>query len=194
MLIHGFPELFGLYQWWSDTYRYTGIGQVSRPSCPRQGGLSKRFLEHLFASLRLSSSEGGTFRYRLARRTWLSSCFFLVIAAGPELQIRAMEAFDIRAHRPSSNCAPKSFYGLPSQKDCGHQECCEIPIVGLTLPGPSLYMTTTVLGFNRQAYCTVVKRYLNLSHELFFQGCIQVVATKNDGCIWAVRSYQYLCT
>ena len=116
VLIQGCPELFGLYQWWSDTYRYTGIGQVSRPSCPRQGGLSKRFLEHLFASLRPSSSEGGKFRYRLARRTSLSSCFFLVIAAGPELQIRAMEAFDIRAHGPSSNCAPKSFYGLSAAK------------------------------------------------------------------------------
>ena len=85
---------------------------------------------------------------------------------------------------------------LSSQNDYGHQERCETPIVGLTLPSPSLYMTTTVLGFKRQADCTMVKRYLNLicPVEVFLQGCIQVVATENVGCIWAVRSYHYLYT
>ena len=101
--IDGCPDLFGLYQWWTENTRYTGIGQLQRPSLANQGGLSKRFMEHLFATVRPTSSEGSKLRYRLARKVSPESSFFLIVAVGAESRIRALETFDIRAHGPRSN-------------------------------------------------------------------------------------------
>ena len=101
--IDGCPDLFGLYQWWTEDTRYTGIGHLQRPSLPSQGGLSKRLMEHLFATVRPTSPEGGKLRYRLARKVSPESSFFMIVAVGAESCIRAMETFDIRAHGPRSN-------------------------------------------------------------------------------------------
>ena len=120
-LVSGSPGLFGLYQWWNEKHRYTGIGQLSRHSCPHQGGLSKRLLEHLYATVRTKSPEGSKFRYRLARLAPPWSCFFLIVAAGPEAQIRALETFDIRAHRPISNGTQQCFSGVPHVKHARHR-------------------------------------------------------------------------
>ena len=104
---HGSGSLFGLYQWWTDSTRYTGIGQLDRPSFPHQGALSRRLFEHLFATFRPKSQDGKKLRYRLARRVHPSSSFFLIVAIGAESRIRALELFDIHAHCPRSNGVQK---------------------------------------------------------------------------------------
>ena len=106
LLINGFSAInggFGLYQWWTDSTRYTGIGQLQRPRFPCQGGLSRRLFEHLFATIRPASQDGRKLRYRLARRVAPGASFFLIVAIGTEPRIRALEKFDIHAHRPKSN-------------------------------------------------------------------------------------------
>ena len=51
-LIDGPPLVFGLYQWWSVSWRYVGIGKHQRKMHPSQGGLSRRFLEHMCGTIR----------------------------------------------------------------------------------------------------------------------------------------------
>ena len=105
LLIEGPSMLFGLYQWWSECWRYVGIGKLLRKTHPAQGGLSKRFMEHLLGTMRGSYRDGQKLRYRLARRTLPWSSFFLVCATGTESYIRACELVDLWSARCISPAA-----------------------------------------------------------------------------------------
>ena len=113
-LLKGTSDKFGVYQWWSSSWRYTGFGQSSRKTLPHQGGLSRRLLEHLYCTLRPSAADGHKLRYKLARHTQPTAMQFLLVATGSELQMRAKEWLDIRVTCPRSNgCLPRQL------------KCCE---------------------------------------------------------------------
>ena len=103
LLIEGPPVLYGLYQWWSECWRYVGIGKLQRQSHVEQGGLSRRFMEHMLGTMRASYRDGHKLRYRLARRTLPWASFFLVCATGSEPFIRACELVECKTHQPRSN-------------------------------------------------------------------------------------------
>lgn len=49
---------FGLYQWWGPSWRYVGIGSLTRKSLCSQGGLSHRLLEHLMGTIKKDTRDG----------------------------------------------------------------------------------------------------------------------------------------
>ena len=94
---------FGLYQLFSDSWRYVGIGRWCRPTKPGQPGLSRRLIEHMFATYRRRHPEADKLRYRLCRSIPSQRLFFLVCRTGPEQHIRALETLEIRTHCPQGN-------------------------------------------------------------------------------------------
>ena len=79
-LIDGPPLVFGLYQYWCVSWRYVGIGKHQRKMHPSQGGLSRRFLEHMCGTIRSRYRESFKLRYRLSRRSVPWSSFFMVLS------------------------------------------------------------------------------------------------------------------
>lgn len=105
-LIDGPPLVFGLYQWWSVSWRYVGIGKHQRKMHPNQGGLSRRFLEHMCGTIRSRYRESFKLRYRLSRRSAPWSSFFMVCLTGSEAWVRACEYVECKVHQPCSNGTP----------------------------------------------------------------------------------------
>lgn len=108
LLVNSFSTDFGLYQWFSSSWRYVGIGKLQRQSHDRQGGLTRRLFEHLQGAMRPRYREGYKLRYRLSRKTPLWSSMFLILSTGAEHFIRACEFVEIKLHSPNGNGVPLS--------------------------------------------------------------------------------------
>ena len=91
LLVNNCSADFGLYHWFSSSWRYVGIGKLWRPNHDKQGGLTRRLFEHLQGAMRPQYREGYKLRYRLSRKTPLWSSMFLILLTGPEHYIRACE-------------------------------------------------------------------------------------------------------
>ena len=78
LLVNNCSADFGLYHWFSSSWRYVGIGKLWRPNHDKQGGLTRRLFEHLQGAMRPQYREGYKLRYRLSRKTplWSSMFFF----------------------------------------------------------------------------------------------------------------------
>ena len=96
-------DVFSLYQLFSDSWRYVGIGSWNRQSKPGQPGLVRRLVEHLLAAYRPKHPEAKKLRYRLCRNTPIQRVFFLVCRTDSETMIRALETLEIRTHHPQAN-------------------------------------------------------------------------------------------
>ena len=132
LLIDGPPVLFGLYQWWSDSWRYVGIGKHQRKMHQNQGSLSRRFLEHMCGTIRSTYRDGFKLRYMLARRVAPWSCFFLVCSSGSEAFIRACESVECKVHQPRSNggsSAPKNRRTKHRTRPAKHLRHAAVPRV-----------------------------------------------------------------
>ena len=106
LFFHSGEPLYGLYQWWGPSWRYVGIGGLTRVSLPHQGGLSHRLMEHLLGVIRKDIREGYKLRYRMARRHFPWESHFCLCDTGSEMYIRARESLEILMHRPSGNGMP----------------------------------------------------------------------------------------
>ena len=101
-------DVFSLYQLFSDSWRYVGIGSWNRQSKPGQPGLVRRLVEHLFAAYRPKHPEAKNLRYRLCRNTPIQRVFFLVCHTDSETMVRALETLEIRTHHPQPGPCEKS--------------------------------------------------------------------------------------
>ena len=108
LLVNNCSADFGLYHWFSSSWRYVGIGKLWRPNHDKQGGLTRRLFEHLQGAMRPQYREGYKLRYRLSRKTPLWSSMFLILLTGPEHYIRACEFVEIKLHSPNGNGMPLS--------------------------------------------------------------------------------------
>lgn len=96
-------DLFSLYQLFSDSWRYVGIGSWNRQSKPAgKPGLVRRLLQHLFAAYRQKHPEAKKLRYRLCRNTPMQRVFFLVCRTDSETMIRTLETMEVRTHHPQA--------------------------------------------------------------------------------------------
>lgn len=175
--------LFGLYQFFSDSWRYVGMGSWNRPSAPGQPGLVKRLWEHLFAAYRPKHPEAGKLRYRLCRSTPVSRVFFLICRTGTESVIRALETLEIRTHEPQANGRssltslggvkgkrrrpPQRVRQMSKNKIVCLDSACFMPQMqkliqqpprGIEVPADPVEITTMDMPFS-QAYRTVQLRW-----------------------------------